>query len=107
MAYKCWTPAPYTLTQAGKEGNSKTKRLVYRPILLYPLGHSSPGSSIQKSPVTHGHSKEAQGCLRRQIFSSGFTNILTNITMQRVTGEERISDRQLVIFAIGSSHFKK
>lgn len=57
MAYKCWTTALYTLTQAGKEGNSKTKRLVYRPVLLYPQEHSCPGSSTLKSPATHGHSK--------------------------------------------------
>ena len=33
------------------------KRGKYRPVLLYPQGHSSPGSSTLKSPATHGHSK--------------------------------------------------
>lgn len=53
VAYKCWTTALYTPHPGRKEGNSKTKRLVYRPVLLTPQEHSSPGSCVTlKSPAT-------------------------------------------------------
>lgn len=87
----------------------KEKREKVRPkdeVIEVPLrqqGSSSPGSATMWSSTTHGQPTSAQGCLRRQIFSPGFTNILINIKVQKVKREEWLSAGQLAMFSLGRS----